>query len=109
MAQNLGAPVGMGGAGGVGIIDPFRQFRHTTPLNMLQMRMRWGEYDPDLDTPFRQGGLATISPFTHIDVVYSGKEYIIFIVNGSEPVTLRDSTELFPSDTLVTQLRMLVG
>lgn len=76
------------------------------PLQMLQIRMRWGQFAG----PFiQQGALVEPSPFHHIEVYQGVKDFIIFIVKDGDPVVIRDTHELFPSDTLITQLRMMVG
>ena len=79
---------------------------YASPLQMLQMRMRWGQFAG----PFiQQGALVEPSPFNHIEVYQGAKDFIIFIVKDGDPVVIRDTHELFPSDTLITQLRMMVG
>lgn len=66
-----------------------------TPEAMLAMRMRWDSWAPG---------------FEHCDVhVCSGKVYVWIITKGNfEPVTIIDEEEaMFPSDTLITKLRLL--
>jgi hypothetical protein len=35
------------------------------------------------------------------------KEVAVFVVTDGEPIVIKDGTDLFPSDTLITQLRLL--
>ena len=96
--------VALGGPSGLytGPMPPM----YASPLQMLQMRMRWGQFAG----PFiQQGALVEPSPFHHIEVYQGVKDFIIFIVKDGDPVVIRDTHELFPSDTLITQLRMMVG
>lgn len=63
------------------------------PLQMLFMRMRW-----------------SICPFPHINAyVDNGKAYVFIVGMNGEPQVLKDDYNLFPSDTLITQLRLLAG
>lgn len=38
-----------------------------------------------------------------------GKAAIVFIVKDGKPVVIEDDPHLFPSDSLITQLRLLIG
>ena len=86
------------------IYDPVPQHPPTDPMAMLQMRMRWGVWSLPLH---QQGSYCLPHPFDFVTVADSKKDVIIFVIKDGEPVTLRDTHELFPSDTLVTQLRLL--
>ena len=61
---------------------------------MLSMRLRLSE------------GQAL--PFQHISTGLGGDHVFVFLVHNGEPVTLRDDAAMFPSDTLITQLRLLL-
>lgn len=78
---------------------------YVSGMSMLCMRMRWG--------PYREGqksqsfdNTPTI-PFDHLAVHKAKEKVILFIVKNGEPITLEDQKELFPSDELVTKLRLL--
>lgn len=113
-ANGGASPLGGGGGGGVGgcapglYLPPFPPHApaHVGPLQMLQMRMRWGQYSGPY---LQQGTYVEPSPFDHVDVFHGKKDFIVFVLKDGDPVVIRDSHELFPSDTLITQLRMLEG
>jgi hypothetical protein len=66
------------------------------PLQMIAMRMRWTS--------------GMLFPLPHISAYVKGNVAIVFVVNKeNKPVCLEDDAELFPSDSLITQLRLLVG
>lgn len=67
------------------------------PMNMLSMRMRWHNM--------------IRAPFEHISVYYntSHPTAFVFIVHEGKPVTLCDDAALYPSDQLISQLRLLLG
>lgn len=67
------------------------------PMKMLSMRMRWHNM--------------IRAPFEHISVYYNPGHptAYVFIIHKGEPVTLTDDTTMFPSDQLITQLRLLLG
>lgn len=62
---------------------------------MLGMRMRWRR---DQYCPFK--GLQTF-------LSESGEKVLLAFVKGEGLVTLEDDAKLYPSDTLITQLRLL--
>ena len=72
-----------------------------SPMSMLCMRMQWGPY-----SRVEPSELSTL-PFEHVGVHLGENKAIIFVVTKGEPVTITDDKALFPSDALVTQLRML--
>lgn len=47
-------------------------------------------------------------PFAYFSTHYTGEKVFAFIVVKDQPVTLEDEGALFPSDTFMTQLRMLM-
>ena len=49
----------------------------------------------------------SMMPFQHISTAYTGEQVFIFVVQNGEAVVLTDESSLFPSDTLITQLRLL--
>lgn len=46
-------------------------------------------------------------PFQHINTAWAGEKVFVFVVQRGEAVVLTDDSNLFPSDTLITQLRLL--
>jgi hypothetical protein len=79
-------------------IDPVVNY---TPVEMLSMRMRW-----DRNAYGKSHGGA----FLHVDVYDAGTKVFVFIVtNDVSAVTLEDDKELYPSDTLITKIRLLGG
>lgn len=65
--------------------------RSPSPLEMLEMRLRW-------------------SPLTVFDnaFVHVGTETaFVFVVKGDKAVKLEDDASMFPSDQLITKLRLL--
>lgn len=66
-----------------------------TPEQMLAMRMRW--------SPMER------YPLDHISMYIAKDKAFIFVVKDGSHVTIEDDAALFPSDALITQLRLLVG
>lgn len=64
-------------------------FRH----RILAMRLR-----------IREGELL---PFQDLFTSFAGDKVFIFIVKKNEAITLEDDASMYPSDALVTQLRLL--
>jgi len=46
-------------------------------------------------------------PFDFLETHYAGEKVLVFAVIGDNHVVLEDAAELFPSDTLITQLRLI--
>lgn len=46
--------------------------------------------------------------FTDLHTALAGDKVYVFIVKGADAVTLEDNAGLFPSDALVTQIRLLM-
>lgn len=46
-------------------------------------------------------------PFQKIATFENGEKVVVFVIAGGQPVVLEDDASLFPSDTLVSQLRLL--
>lgn len=46
-------------------------------------------------------------PFEHISTALSGETVFVFVLSGGKPAILEDGADLFPSDTLITQLRLI--
>jgi len=46
-------------------------------------------------------------PFQHISTAWSGDKVFIFVVSKGQPVTFEDDAALFPSDTIITALRLI--
>lgn len=75
------------------------------PFTLLAMRMRWGVYAE----PLQQSdmGLGNGVPFDHVSLHVGSEKVFVFIVTAGKQVTIEDEIKLFPSDTLITQLKML--
>lgn len=72
------------------------------PMTLLAMRMGWGGYATAVNF-----GDDTQPPFDHVSL-HRGKEKVfVFVVTNGQSVTIEDETSMFPSDSLVTRLRML--
>jgi len=79
--------------------------RAVSPMSMISMRMKWGCFgDKRTD---QDDFMMHPVPFEHMSVHVSKEKAVVFIVTKGEPVTITDDKALFPSDALVTQLRML--
>lgn len=48
-------------------------------------------------------------PFNFIEMYVTDEVAFVFVVNGKEHVTLEDDPNMFPSDKLITELRLLIG
>jgi hypothetical protein len=48
-------------------------------------------------------------PFDHCMTHETRDRVLVFLVLGDKPITLEDDPNLFPSDTLITQMRVLLG
>lgn len=77
--------------------------RTVSPMSMLHMRMKWGPY---CDLTAGVGADASM-PFDHLSIHLGAEKAIIFVVTRGDPVTIEDDAGLFPSDALITQLKML--
>lgn len=77
-----------------------------SPLTMIAMRMKWGSYS---GAPIGVVSDPPFMPFQFIDAVHAAdnKIYVFVLTRGNKPVTLEDDGPLFPSDQLITQLRLL--
>lgn len=62
-------------------------------LKMICMRMRFAA--------------RTLIPFQHLSTAKCGDKVFIFVVQNDQPVVLEDETSMFPSDQLITQLRLI--
>lgn len=49
----------------------------------------------------------SLFPFAHLETHYAGEKVFVFVVVDDKPVVLEDESSLFPSDTLITQLRLI--
>jgi hypothetical protein len=86
-----GAGASTGWTGGCGVVDTARA---PMPLrDLISIRLH-------RDVGAELG-------FEHIDATRSGDMVFVFVVQCGVPVTIEDSYALFPSDALVTQLRLL--
>jgi hypothetical protein len=62
---------------------------------MLAMRMRWVD--------------GNVLPLQHISIHVTEKVAFVFVVQNDKAVTLEDDPNMFPSDQLITQLRIIQG
>ena len=74
-----------------------------SPTEMLKARLTHGRLD---------GGVAGFEflhahPIGKTEGIVSNKVIVLVVTSDGNGVTLEDDAELFPSDTLITQLRML--
>lgn len=77
-------------------------FDVNNPLDMIFMRMRMGKYDPAATLQMN-----VIIPFNFIEAYCKdGKAFVFVVTKQNRAVTLEDG-DLFPSDSLITQLRLL--
>ena len=105
------------GGGGIGIGPDFHNIHQYDPsrynggggavpagyhesLNLvaaISMRMRW---------------LGNVHPFSFLAAAQfdrEGAKYVaVFLITAEGPLTLEDNWDLFPSDALITQLRLIV-
>lgn len=83
--------------------DPFKYRTEDDRLfNMICSRMRWNEHDPYLLMPAKEPPFQKISAHRlNPDTV------VVFVIQNGKAILLEDGVDLFPSDTLVTQLRLL--
>lgn len=73
------------------------------PMTMLAMRMRWGDYAPI--SP--DGQLIQPFLFDHVSIHLNDEKAFVFVVVDGKSTVIEDQANLFPSDTLVTQLNLL--
>lgn len=69
------------------------------PMQQIAMRMRWGS----------EPGRIIVTGFEFIQAYVKDNVAVVFIVHGGKPVTIEDDAGLFPSDALITKLRLLLG
>jgi hypothetical protein len=72
------------------------------PMEKLSMRMNWPY--PRRDNPI---GWAPPKPFNHLDIFATPEKVLIFVVHNHNHVTIEDDPSLFPSDELITKLRLM--
>jgi hypothetical protein len=71
---------------------------NVTPMQMIAMRL------------FRNAKEGhKVHPFQHMDAFVDEHVAVVFIIHNNKPVTIEDDVYLFPSDSLITQLRLLIG
>lgn len=86
---------GGGGAGGIKTEDSIL-------YDMIASRMRWSDYDP------YSNAMRTAPPFQRISAHRLNDEtVVVFVISNGKAVLIEDGAALFPSDALVTQLRLL--
>jgi hypothetical protein len=73
-----------------------------TPYAKLAMRMGWLDGRPNsFESPIPKG-------IDFVQVAKCGEGYVVFLMVKGKPMMVEDG-DLFPSDTLVTKLRMIGG
>jgi hypothetical protein len=96
--HELAAKHGSLGLGDAGHAHGQAAARQRTPSNadMLCMRMRWNSIH------------YSASGFAHIDIHgHNDKMFVWIITKAGDSVVLEDESALFPSDTLITKLKMM--
>lgn len=81
---------------------PPDRFTPERMTRMLASRMGWGnDYtnEPGPPSPFRAFTTAQLSE----------GQAVVFVIHNEQAIVIHDDLNLFPSDALVTQLRILVG
>ena len=91
----------MVGTGVLGSVVNKRVTPIMDPLQLIAARLR---------LPMEPGLRLEFPNLDHIHVYTKGVDTaIVFLVIKGEPVTIVDDPSLFPSDNLITQLRLLMG
>ena len=62
---------------------------------MIAMRMRWPE--------------GRTLPMSYIGAHQTNEKVFVFMVHNEQAVTLEDDVLMFPSDTLITKMRLILG
>lgn len=75
-----------------------------TAMSLLFSRMKWGAFS---DSAQQQMVNEASIPFQHISVHQGVATVFVFVVSDGKSVTLEDSPDLYPSDQLITQLRLM--
>ena len=98
----------MAGGGGVGAYfppaPPFPATQQSRPHSleeMMAMRMRWGAFIPGAIAPWAVG-------FTHMAMHAAGDMVHVWIITkDGKSIVLEDEYGLYPSDALITKIRLL--
>lgn len=102
----LGGIASGGGAAGVqqwpSQTHPIIKTEDDKFFDMLCSRMRWLDSDPYRLVPTPQPPFQRISAHKLNDTTA-----VVFIIQNGKAVLIEDGLDLFPSDTLITQLRLL--
>lgn len=98
IAYGVAAVGGGGGGGGASVMRQARGRRSPTLEEKLCMRMGWDD-------------IRDIPPGIRLSIINSGTAIFLTIITvaNDEVVTLKDEPAMFPSDQIVTQLRMLAN
>lgn len=76
--------------------------------DMIRSRMQWPRFTSTIFS--NTSNTSNIGRFSFLDCVpIEGCRVVVFAVIGGKDVVLYDDESLFPSDTLITQLRLLEG
>lgn len=99
LIKGVGGGVGGGGGGGVGGMEQ-AVFRRPQPYSLEQkmaVRMDWGQ----------QGGPWAVG-FSHMAMHRAGEMVHIWIITkDAQSVVLEDDAALYPSDALITKIRLM--
>lgn len=83
-------------------IDP--RTSHISALGQLQCRLAIGAFSPNANFNSSEEP----QPYSHLEAVRTKDNVVVFVVTkAGAPVTIIDDLTLFPSDQLITQLRLL--
>lgn len=78
---------------------PDSKFTNVNMRKMIASRMGW-DINP----------IANGSPLTHCEPhKLNDDEAVVFVIHNGKALTIKDDIHLFPSDALITQLRLLGG
>ena len=96
---------------GISSVDLTRRINSATPGTMVSPR-------PDMDINSDRGRLNMLAmrlrvregeiwPFDSIQTSLGNEKVFVFILQGDKPAIFEDDVLMFPSDTLITQLRLI--
>jgi hypothetical protein len=120
-----GYPGAVGGGGGGGSVGSWNNHLNISALTMDDIKKLKEAMDKHnkpresatvADEQFRMKAIAMRLrltqgerfPFEHFSTAHSGEKVFAFLVVKGSPVVLEDESVMFPSDTFMTQLRMLM-
>lgn len=92
---------------GVGISTPKRNFSKNYGTNIMSMLSEDKAYQ--LMAMRLRVPEGNRFPADHLSLHVTDKKAFVFLVNKGQATTLEDDPDLFPSDQLITQIRLLIG